>query len=250
MSIIEIGLIVVILFVLFRLVKAFSSKSIGNLGERRVAKMLSKLPADYKVYNNVIIPSYSGTSQIDHLVISKYGIFVIETKNYSGVIYGNENSEYWKQCFYRTKFEMVNPVRQNHNHVMALKKVFSGLPEIPIHSIIAFVGSADLNIDVYSAHIVFGSELLDKIMLLSKPCVEQKIAWEYSARIEHKRIESTKETEKQHNENARNAVRQHNLKVANNICPRCGGKLVLRKGKFGSFYGCSNYPTSKVTTNA
>lgn len=71
----------------------------GEIGEKRVAHILQRLPKEeYRVINNLLLQTSSGgTTQIDHVVISEYGIFVIETKFYKGWIYGGENSEYWTQ---------------------------------------------------------------------------------------------------------------------------------------------------------
>ena len=86
-----IGIVIVIgLFFLLRCL--IPSK--GKVGEKVVAGKLDHLPKDqYKVLNNVTIPTPKGSSQIDHLVVSIYGIFVIETKNYNGWIYGGEHAE-------------------------------------------------------------------------------------------------------------------------------------------------------------
>lgn len=56
---------------------------------------------------------------IDHVVISKYGVFVIETKNYRGWIIGNEKSEYWTQVIYKRKERLYNPIKQNYGHIKA-----------------------------------------------------------------------------------------------------------------------------------
>ena len=65
----------------------------GIIGEKRVRKHLDRLPKEhYSVLNNVMVKAKKGTSQIDHIVISSHGIFVIETKNYKGWIHGNEDS--------------------------------------------------------------------------------------------------------------------------------------------------------------
>ena len=89
-----------------------SPKFIGKVGENKVARILNSLPREYKVVNNVIIPNQRGTSQIDHIVLSPYGIFVIETKNYSGWIFGNEQSEKWKQTFKTTQGNyFYNPLK-------------------------------------------------------------------------------------------------------------------------------------------
>ena len=72
------GLIIIGLFFLLR----WLIPSKGKVGEKVVASKLDHLPKDqYRVLNNVTIPTPKGSSQIDHLVVSIYGIFVIETKN-------------------------------------------------------------------------------------------------------------------------------------------------------------------------
>lgn len=60
------------------------------------------------------------TTQIDHIVVSIHGIFVIETKNYKGWIYGNSNNEYWTQNIYGNKYSLYNPLLQNKNHIKSL----------------------------------------------------------------------------------------------------------------------------------
>jgi len=72
----------------------------GWLGEKTVSLYLHMLPqTEYAVMNDVILSTDTGTTQIDHVVVSFYGIFVIETKNYKGWIYGNEDSEQWTQKY-------------------------------------------------------------------------------------------------------------------------------------------------------
>ena len=84
-------------FVLFVLAIIWR-RSKGKRGEKHVASMLALLPErDYKVINDLLIQSDGHSSQIDHVVISVYGIFVIETKFYQGWITGGENSEFWIQ---------------------------------------------------------------------------------------------------------------------------------------------------------
>ena len=83
------GLTVIVLLLLLRWV--IPSK--GKIGEKVVAGKLERLPKDqYRILNNVMIPTPQGSSQIDHLVVSIYGLFVIETKNYNGWIYGSEHT--------------------------------------------------------------------------------------------------------------------------------------------------------------
>ena len=68
----------------------------GSGGEGRVAGRLAKLPQeDYQTVNDIMLPTVDGeTTQIDHVVVSRYGIFVIETKDYNGWIFGGENQRH------------------------------------------------------------------------------------------------------------------------------------------------------------
>ena len=94
MESITVLILVVILVVYLRLNRA---KLLGKWGEKKVSLLLGLLGNGYKVFNDVIIRNGNWTSQIDHLIISHYGLFVIETKNYNGWIYGGADQEQWTQ---------------------------------------------------------------------------------------------------------------------------------------------------------
>ena len=99
-----------------------SPRKKGERGERRVARILADGLGDgYILLNDVYLPRKGGgTTQIDHIVVSKYGIFVIETKNYSGWIFANAKDAYWTQVLYREKNHFQNPLRQNYGHICAI----------------------------------------------------------------------------------------------------------------------------------
>lgn len=106
---------------------SISAETKGRIGERIVADTLSKLPReDYTTINNVLLDIGSTTSQIDHIVVSVYGIFVIETKNYSGTVYGNPKSKKWYQYLGGKKYEFYNPLMQNQGHCYALSELLTG----------------------------------------------------------------------------------------------------------------------------
>ena len=130
--------IIVIVTLIFLAVWLRTSK--GRIGEHRVAHILGRLSKDrYQVINNLLLRTSSGgTTQIDHVVISEYGIFVIETKFYEGWIYGGENSEYWTQNIYGHKYSLRNPIHQNQGHIRALKHLLKDFGNIPFISIVAF----------------------------------------------------------------------------------------------------------------
>lgn len=141
-------IIILILFVIiiaaFLYYKLNKAKIKGKIGENFTATVLSSLPDSYHVFNHLYFNIQGKSVQIDHLIISTYGIFVIETKNYKGWIFGYENSEYWTQNLYGTKYKLYNPVRQNKYHVNALSKLL-GLPLDYFIPIVVFTNKASLH---------------------------------------------------------------------------------------------------------
>ena len=116
---------IVLLFVAITLVKFFKPFLKGKIGEFAVSTHV-KLYLDkenYILLNDCTLPDEQNqTTQIDHILLSPYGIFVIETKNYKGWIFGHENSEEWKQSLLGKKrfwgwsseqHKFRNPIRQN-----------------------------------------------------------------------------------------------------------------------------------------
>ncbi len=110
----------------------------GAKGEAQAASgMFLFLPLEYKVINDILLPIPDGTAQIDHVIVSNYGIFVVESKNISGSIYGSAEDKDWTVCRGKSKFPLHNPLWQNAGHVRALAAV-TRLPENLFHSLIFF----------------------------------------------------------------------------------------------------------------
>ncbi len=155
---------VIVVFILIAFGRSNTSNIKGAIGESSIARILKGLHGkEFRVFNDVILSTRYGSTQIDHIVISIYGIFVIETKNYSGWIHGNEKSEYWTQSFYRKKTKFRNPVKQNWAHVIALKEVLSDSIPVTYHPIVVFSGNAELK-NVYSdVPVIYRQELIKTI---------------------------------------------------------------------------------------
>ena len=117
----------------------------GWLGERMTAfGMWLKLdPEVYRRIHNVILPVRNGTTQIDHVVVSIYGLFVIETKNMDGWIFGSAQQETWTQQLFSKKFKFQNPLRQNYRHTRCLAEFFY-LDHDLLHSVVFFIGNVEL----------------------------------------------------------------------------------------------------------
>ena len=112
----------------------------GDVGEQIVkVAVLSKLDAaQYRHFSNLIIPAPNGTTQIDNIVVSPFGVFVIEAKYFQGWIFGGAKQEKWTHTLSRfEKYAFANPIRQNYGHIKALARLLRQ-PESRFHSVIVF----------------------------------------------------------------------------------------------------------------
>ncbi len=218
----------------------------GKAGEMRVAKILSKLPEEeYRVINNLLIKQGNKTTQIDHVVVSEYRIFVIETKHYRGWIYGDANREYWTQNIYGNKYDLWNPIHQNQGHIRALRRVLTDIPPGVFVSIVTFSRQASLDIR-NSENVIYWDELKKLICSYQRKLISTEQAQNAYETLSAANIDS-KDNQKQHVRHVREQISKREETIAKGRCPRCGGELVLRKGTYGPFYGCSNYPQCRFT---
>ena len=105
---------------MFKSIKAKFRGWVGESGTNLLSDIF--LPKDkYYKYNDILLPKEQGTTQIDHIVVSQYGIFVIETKNLSGWIYGDQYNKYWTQKFFKKTYRFYNPIHQNYGHIKTLE---------------------------------------------------------------------------------------------------------------------------------
>lgn len=221
----------------------------GKMGEKGVAATLSFLPIEeYVVLNDLMFMNGSHSTQIDHIVISIHGIFVIETKNYKGGIFGNIHKDYWTQNIWGNKYSLYNPVFQNKNHIRFLINKFSELKEREtfIYPIVVFLSASKVNITGDNNCVLGRNELNSYIRSHSDIIMTIDDCRNIATLLSENNIVD-KELRNAHKIYVRSAIRSHEIKVNNGICPRCGGRLVLRIGKYGNFYGCSNYPHCRYT---
>lgn len=232
--------IVIILGIICYILKKAYPKMRGYFGEKWISEELNKLPKEYKILNNIMIKDERGTHQIDHLVISKYGIFVIETKNYFGTIYGSEYSPKWIQKVRNQKREFNNPIHQNYGHIKSLETLLD-LPEENFISIICFSNQA--NIKAKTKTTLTKTNYLKNEILKYKEIKNLNQNEIYEKLIKHN-ITDKKEV-KNHVSNIKTKIKENETLENQMICPKCHGTLVERKGKYGPFIGCSNYPKCK-----
>ena len=229
---------IVLLIIVVVLKKYFNSpETIGKMGEFEVKSVIGKTIENKKyVINDLTVLNNEMTCQIDHIVINRRGIFVIETKNYTGRIYGSENQREWTQvlAYGKKKYKFYNPVKQNATHVYNVSRIVGNLP---IYSLVVFVQNNTHHIE---ADNVIPLNKLRMVLRNGDDVLNQEqMKFAYQTLLANK----VEKTVKEHIEN----IQEQQRNIKNCICPRCGGNLTLKKGKYGKFYGCSNYPKCKFT---
>ena len=212
----------------------------GRYGEMNMAALLKALPADqYRVFNDLMVSRNRHSAQIDHVVVSRYGVFVIETKNYKGWIRGSVNSEHWVQTLRGNKNELYNPLLQNNGHIRALSRMLN-LDESNFFSIVAF--SDDARIKPYIADNVMGmSQVCSAIRSHSELLLSERKVEQICDSLAYLNISSS-DARRRHVDKIKATVDKKNAAFSKGICPKCGGKLVIRTGEHGRYYGCQNYP--------
>ena len=254
----------------------------GVIGEF-VVNLSIKLQLDktkYHLVKNVTLPTEDGTTQIDHIIVSQYGLFVVETKNMKGWIFGSANQSTWTQQIYKHKNKFQNPLRQNYKHLKILQSLLE-LDDKQIHSVIVFIGNSTFkknmppNVTKGGGYIKFVESKTD--VVLSDEQVNAFIE-----KIEEGRLTQSFKTNREHVKHVRSIVsnkestvtgplptqgiRDQNVKqqrtpreggdpeTSSKQCPKCNSKMVLRTAKKGSnagnkFWGCSQYPRCRAIVN-
>jgi hypothetical protein len=230
---------VILFFIVVIIVAIFNKQIIGWFGEYWTKQALKKLPKnEYKILNDVFIETNGITHQIDHVVVSSYGIFSIETKQYNGFITGNKYDKNWIRHAGKNKYYYTNPIRQNYGHVKALSELLN-LDESKIFNVVCIPSKATLKVE-HDGELVRYATLADKVLSYKEVLI--------------KNVDEIVETINKNNITDKNIKREHIQNIKNNIidkgnnkCPKCGGQLIERTGKYGYFISCSNYPKCKYT---
>ncbi len=174
-----------------------------NKGEAQVSQALAKYCENRKahVLNNVTLRLQDGsTTQIDHVLVTTKGIFVIETKHYSGWIFADAKSKLWTQSIYNLKSRFQNPLLQNYKHVKAIQKLFIFLEPQIIHNIVVFSGNAEFK-TTKPENVFYIEELIPAIEQLSENVLSLNRIQFCVGRLEYMRLELSRETDIEHHMN-------------------------------------------------
>lgn len=218
----------------------------GELWVRLSARLFLD-PSVYRAFHNVTLPTDDGSTQIDHLFVSQYGVFVVETKNMSGWIFGDEKQAIWTQKLYRRSYKFQNPLRQNYKHIKALESAL-GIPDSVCHSVIVFVGNSRFK-TLMPVNVTTASQYVQFIKSHTRELLSASEVAELTAAIGAGRLQESRATARAHIRHVR-SIRE--AKESEKKCHRCGSSMVLRKSRGESnagsqFWGCSRYPSCRAT---
>lgn len=167
-----------------------------NIGEALVANTLSRLTIPHVLINNVTLPVVNGTTQIDHLLVTEHGLFVIETKHYRGWIFGRPNDDYWTQTTYRKKSRFRNPLSQNFGHIKTVEALFK-LPESAFIGVVVFTGEAEFKSEL-GPQVIHLADLLEFVGHDRQKVLDERQMAYVVGRIEMKRLRRSLETDEYH----------------------------------------------------
>lgn len=223
----------------------------GARGERIVAyRLRSGLSEEYQILNDVYLPLADGsTTQIDHIVVCQSGIFVVETKNYSGWIFGNENSAKWTQTIYHCKHSFQNPIRQNYRHICALSDNLK-IPKDYFKSVVAFTGDCDFRTEMPEG-VVYSRNAAQYIRSFTIPRIKPDQVPEIVSAIRSWQGTVSEERKDSHVQNLKKRHSAVHADSPSPKCPFCGGDMVVRhrRSDGAAFYGCRKYPNCKGIIN-
>jgi restriction system protein len=223
-----------------------SARFRGRRGERRVRATIRRRldGSTYRSLHDLTLSTPDGTTQIDHVIVSQFGVFVIETKYLTGWIFGDERSRRWTQVIFRKRYRFQNPLHQNYKHLKAVQTLLDLEPRC-LHSVVVFVGNGKFK-TAMPPNVLKRRRLIPYIksktgILLSDAQVKDSIR----TLDEHGTKPATRRT---HVRNLRNNARTP-------TCPRCGSAMVLRTARNGpnsggQFWGCGGFPRCRATKPA
>ncbi len=223
----------------------------GFIGEC-VVNLSAKLFLDKKKYHlikNVTLPTEDGSTQIDHVIVSKFGVFVVETKNMKGWIFGSPSQKTWTQKIYRHSNKFQNPLHQNYQHTKTLESLLK-LNEDQIFSVVVFVGSSKFKTEM-PENVTYGKGCIRYIKSKNQPVLTESEVKDIINKVETDRLKPSFKTNREHVRHVKTIVSN---KANIQLCPKCGNTMVLRKVKKGQnignkFWGCSGFPKCRGVVN-
>lgn len=241
-------------------------KDKGKIGEYRIYKKLRSYEryGGRFLFNCYLRKPNGKTTELDVVFLCSSGIFVFESKNYSGWIFGSEEENMWTQKLPKRnggvhKESFYNPIIQNKVHIESMKRIVGR--NVPVYSIVVFSDRCTLKKIKIRSKDVHVIQLRDLVKTISEirgrtpnalKIEDIKVLYnklypssQVSDEVKEQHILNIESNSKRETDD-RN-IEKSAMKTKAMVCPRCGSSLVLRTAKKGKnvgkqFYGCTAYP--------
>jgi len=226
----------------------------GYMGELMV-RLATKVLLDSKTYHvihNVTLPCDDGSTQIDHVIVSRHGVFVVETKNMRGWIFGSEKQKTWTQKIFKKNYKFQNPLHQNYKHTKTLAHALA-IDETLLISVVVFVGNNTFKTSM-PENVTYSGGLIRFIKRHKEVLIDDESIQYIIRTIESGRLKPSLKTDRQHVKDLKARHEKKPLKSQEEdtrSCPKCGSAMVKRVAKKGSnagneFWGCSTFPKCRA----
>ncbi|GGQ04897.1 nuclease-related domain-containing protein [Shewanella litoralis] len=219
----------------------------GLWGEFQVNMLLKRLPKnEYHRLKNITLPTDNGTTQIDHIVVSQFGVFIVETKNMKGWIFGSANEKQWTQKIYHYSSKFQNPIHQNYKHLKTLEALLN-INIDALFSVVVFIGKSEFKTDMPD-NVTHASGCLSYIRSHSVELLDPQQVLDIINNIESGCLARGFATNQAHKVHVKEIIKQ---KTDQKLCTKCGSYMVLREAKKGqnagsTFWGCSSFPKCRA----
>ena len=147
--------------------------------------------------NNVTLEHEDGSTQIDHILLTQNGIFIIETKDYTGWIFGSEKQSQWTQKIFKKTYRFQNPLHQNYKHLIVVQGLLDFLPKTHFKSLVVFTSKSEFKTQLPS-NVIHLPDLPKSINESSPTAISQDELQRCVGRLECKRFELTNKTDVEH----------------------------------------------------
>ncbi len=197
---------------------------------------------EYNLIKNVTLATEDGTTQIDHIIVSRHGVFVVETKNMKGWIFGSAKQKTWTQKIYKQTNRFQNLLHQNYKHVKTLEALLA-LKDHQLHSVVVFVGDSQFKTEM-PENVTSGGGYIRYIKSKRQVVFSAAEVEEIISKIESGRLTPSFKTDRDH---VRHLESNNIEKLSSVVCSKCGSSMVTRESKKGQhkgnqFWGCSRFP--------
>lgn len=218
----------------------------GLVGELllHIAPRLQLDSDTYFTIGNVLLPVEESTIRIDQLIISRFGVFVVEANTMHGRIYGS-NRKIWMQKEGSVVQHFENPRQQGFRHVREVASAL-GVKENQLFPLAVFVGNSDFRTPM-PKNVIHGNDLIPYIESKTEALLSDEEVDRVFNQVESLRLRPTRRDWLAF---ARHLIGEVEETATDKFCPRCGGGMVLRTSrKFDEvgtqFWGCTSFPECK-----